>query len=379
MEGFIVERRDLLKNTSKNHEVRHAREKNIYNMARQVIINNLEVIEPTARPVINLHLYNFIARNENVDELDLQKEFNKINRLSKLEKEYSSEGNILPTIGIEIEVPIENLTQDKVKILNKLNIPNHEERKDSLWEMNPDFSYSPWAQAQMIQELADMDALPLKESPKNSKKKIVNDEILSLHVNFGMPNSVQKRIMENNYTSITYMNDALTYAFSSPERIAGRKTKTAIGLEDDAKESKKNTNKDESSIGKRKLMRLELRAQEFRDYPTYRMLVESQRIAALLIAEMTLSGKIGISREERDLVILWQKFENDIKDLFDKFDLEKGMVDSYRGTYKIIEILKEPESDIKPNLKKSCREIISRYSKEVAKILKLKEVSGDIM
>jgi hypothetical protein len=325
-------------------------------------------MEPTAMPAIKLYIYNFLVKNYEATKEDLEKTFIKINRLSELENEYSKENNLLPTIGVEIEVPRKNLTYAKREILTKLEIPNESE-ENGLWEVNPSFSYSPWVQARIIQELAEMEALPLENKTKNSQGKIVGKDLLSLHVNFGMPAEVTRRIMSDNRDEIVLMSDTLTYAFSSTDRIAGRKTATSVRWDDDAKESKKSINKKKKAkylSNTDDLLRLELRAGEFRDYPTYRMLAEAQRLIALLISNIKENSDLfPITPKESTLVELWKKFENEVKILFQRFNLENEMIDSRHGKTKIIEILNETD------LRQQCRKIVTKYSKEVTKVLKL--------
>ena len=356
------------------HEKEKARKK-IYKEVSKIIVKHLKEIELTALPAIKLYLYNFIAKNPKATEKESEKAFTKINLLSEKENKYSQESNFLPTIGIEIEVPRTNLTPEKREILYGLNVPNDSEGSN-LWEVNPHFSYSPWVQAQIIQELAEMDALPLEKIEGNPHKKIPSYTPLSLHVSFGMPKEIINKILVQNTYEVSLLNDTLIYAFTSPNRIDNRKTTDSSYFKDDAQPSKKNedknyTNKKSSDMysdNSEVLLRLELRAFEFKDYPTYRMLAESQRLMAMLISYLkTYVDHNKIDSKELELAMLWKKFENEIKNLFDQFKLSPEMIDHHHGKIKVMEILKTTD------LKDRCRNTVTKYSKEVSKIIKTKE------
>lgn len=345
----------------------------IYERLESFLTAQTEPIEPTAMPAIKLYMYNFMAKHPEAKEVELKKAFSKVNRLSELESKYGHESNILPTIGIEIETPKVNLTYDRIRILKRLDIPNYEESADYLWEVNPDFSYSPQVQARIIQELARMGALPLEEEPLSSRKKIPKSEFLSLHVNFGMPRDLNYEKVRDHKVKIREVNDILTYAFSSTDRLKNRKTSTSLKIQTGVQKSKKNSL--EKPEGRDRdyhdPIRLELRAGEFRDYPTYRMLSEAQKLVALLIAHIQEEENIAIlSPRADDLLNLWEKFEKEVQDLRENFNLSQNMIDSYKLD-DIVKILEETD------LREKCRKIITKYSKEVAKILKLEEEALD--
>ncbi len=311
----------------------------------------LRNFEPTAIPAIKLHLYNFFANHADMDEEELQKEINKCKRWSEMEKEYGEKNNPLPTIGIEIEILKENLTPDKVAVLRDLGIPNHEEFNSSrIWEVNPDFSYSPWLQSRVIQELAAMEVLPLQEAIGSRYGRVPAQRILSLHINLGWPRVIIYKISHCN--NIETLSDTLNYAFTSTKRIRQLKV-----LPYNLKKSKKSSSGKNNEV----FFRLELKAPEFRDYPSYRMLAEAQRIGAMLFSYIKKMENLPLSPVEKKLADLWFNFNGEVSE-FKEYGIEPGALND------------KPEEAIKilanSDLKQKSREIFGRYARRAGEILK---------
>lgn len=283
-------------------------------------------LELTALPALKMHLYNYLtAHRVAFAFLDtgavtayLEGELQRVRRLSEMEREYAEAGNPLPTIGIEIEIPQESV-RDKVPVLKQLGIPNQAEM-DDLWEVNPKFSYSPWAQARILQELVVMGAIPVgSKQVENANFGKISSEPLSLHVNFGLAEEVKayaKKFRDGFDNEATVLNDALVYAFTSPDRLYHRKTNMSFLLQHDAAGTKKTQDKGsvtaESENHDRglKLYRLELRANEFKDFPTFRMLAESQRLAAAFSAYIKMKDGASLSKLDIVLAAVWQHFKD---------------------------------------------------------------------
>ncbi len=291
------------------HSEYDRREKAAIKRTKSFFDRHQDQIEPTAEGAIKLHIYNFLFKNPDASKEELKATFKKINKLSETEKEYSHENNFLPTIGIELEVPLKDLTYEDISVLNQLKIHNEsaEDEFGLLWEVNPSFSYSPSVQSRIIQELAEMNAIPLKfdKRKRNPHLKRVSEkteDILSLHINFGIPIKTTRQQLERGFLVPSFLvNDLLNYAFTSPKRITNRKTSTSLRFVHDAEDSEKNKNFTN--------LRLELRASEFRDYPTYRLIAESQKIIALFIAHMKFNlGDREMNDKEKLLAQLWGGF-----------------------------------------------------------------------
>ncbi|GEM_PF-4852715 len=362
--------------TESNDESLSAEERESCERINRITIE-ASAIEPTALPAVRLHLFNFLWRNPKADDHELREEMNRMARLSRQEREFAEEDNPLPTIGIEIEVPQRILTRHTVKILDELSIPNYEE--GDLWEVNADFSYSPWVQARILQELAAMGAIPLKGAQKGNLGRVPEDVQLSLHINFGLPSGITAEEAFRFRNQIALINDVITYAFVSPQRIEQRKTDNAVLLKADARENKKankKTIKDPSlddtydggymieSAPKNftGITRLELRANEFRDFPTYRLLVESQRLVAILFSHMKTQSDFQITPAEQRLVALWNELRMEIEGYLDFYNLRPGAADKDRMT--VAFTIRET------NLKRDARKIVDTYARKVGEILR---------
>jgi hypothetical protein len=307
--------------------------------------------EPASVPAIKLHLYNFFKNHPRTNKKELNKEINKCRRWSEMEKEYRQKNNPLSTIGIEIEIKKSNLTPDKVAVLKRLDIPNYEEYSapdfevsQRRWEVNPDFSYSPWMQARVIQELAAMGALPMEETADGRGKRIPARRVLPLHINLGWPKELSYK--EKFFPYIEILSDILNYAFNS--------TKGLRPLEFNSWNVK-------NSKGGKAFFRLELKV-PFRDYPSYRMLAEAQKLGTMLFSCLKKTESLPLSRVEERLADLWLDFSSDVFEQSKNYGIEPGDLDKNRE--KVIVVLENSD------LRQKSRGILSRYARGVGEILK---------
>lgn len=323
------------------------------NIANEVIVAGEmdERIGPAAR----LHIYNALKGDNNNDIP--QKDIDKIQRMSQVERRYALKKDFLPTIGIEIETPETSLNKSTQQVLKELNIPNTigSDYPIRLWEVNPDYSHSPLVQSRVLQELAHMEAIPID----SKTGKLPRDARTSLHINFGLlkvtsreMDSIQNKFHED----ISLLNDILTYAFASPYRIRNRKTRNSY----DIKVAKDEDHKVFYREGKPALMRLELRAGEFRDYPTFRLLAEAQALTGSLLADIKLEEGFytgGPSDTEVKIASLWQKIKDEITEYLRPYNLRFNLVDyDPEEAASVMEI---------PGFKEGCRKIVSKYAKMV--------------
>ena len=316
--------------------------------------------EPTAVEAAKLYLYNVISRHPDVTDEELSKKVKyRLQSFSQVEKAAQAETNPLPTIGIELEIPYSAI-QGKVDLLKTLNIPNYSEG-DDLREVNPSFSYSARTQARIIQELAKMNAVPLERV--KGKQRVPNWSSLSLHVNLGLPENI--RSFNLTETELYALSDTVTYAFSSPARLKSRKTDTSLNWNKSADRSKKTGNIEVPNAAEP--LRLEIRATEFKDYPTFRMLIEVQRLGAMLNAHIKRSSKQQMSETDNQLAELWQSFQEETIYYHRRLGLEADEVDL--DTAKVVNALHSTD------LKQKSRQIITDYSKKVSIILKSAESS----
>jgi hypothetical protein len=332
-------------------------------------VNNLvlkEDVAPTVAPTIQLHMFNFLSEKPDATEEDLIAEFQKINRLSEREEVYSNIKNPLPTIGIEIEIPRTSLSDDKISVLNRLGINNQPEAFDDLWEVNPGFSYNAGAQARLLQELSHLGVLPIN----HETKKVDPYQLLSLHVNFGLPALAENGTSEARYQrykdEMYLLNDLLVYGYTSTGRLYGRKTNQSLRLSGGADRSKKDKGKPSEELPYGQMndfVRMELRANEFKDYPTFRMLMESQRLVAMLTSYIKYEEGVEITFVESYLADLWISFQKEVRQYL---SIETGsknvnLVDTNQR--EVIDVL------ARTDLKQWSRFLISDYSRKVNEIL----------
>ena len=334
-------------------------------------------IEETALPALKLHMFNYMLKHPDTSMDEFEREFTKVNRLSEMERDFGGEDNPLPTIGIEIELPKEQLNVPRTAVLNSLGIPNVTalDMHDRLWEVNPSFSYSPWVQARVLQELADMGAVPLDAQ---TPKRVTPHESFSLHVNFGLPGTLEAHVFEDEKSAFLLLNDCLTYAFVGADRLQNRKTRKAIYLNKGATKTKKTKGKDKMEAEPPAYRgvweddedddphgpkRAELRVMEFRDYPTFRMLAESQKLMAMLSAhlEVVHTGKTDAMSQALDN--LWKNFAQEVGGYFAELGLTPSMMDGVAGQYTVVDALGATD------LKGRCRTIVHRYAAQVTQVI----------
>lgn len=324
------------------------------------IVENADFAD-TALPAITFSLFNFLRLNPNASEEELKRELHKLQDMSNKESEYSNARNPLPTIGVEVEVPDWKLTQDKVAVLDILGIPNYAEVRDYLWEVNPNYSYSAEVQSRILQELVKLDAIPIDARTSKMRK----DVLLSLHVNFGMPTGISTEELIKYRQQMTLLNDLVVYAFSSYQRILGRKFRTSYRFDHDAASSEKSQRRPShpSRLSSR-IVRLELRAGEFRDYPTFRMLSESQRLVAMFVAYVKTRESIATTFSEACLADLWVDFEKEGLAYLKEQDLVPNAIDNEITETHVV------SSMIFTTLRADARSIITRYANKVSDIIK---------
>jgi hypothetical protein len=329
------------------------------------IINNFFTLnssnfEKTALSALKLHAFNFLKSRDDTSEKELGEELEKYKKMSKKESAFKKLESNFPTIGIEIELPDNFLTPDKVVVLDCLSIKNYKEHAGkNLWEVNPDFSYSPDVPARILQELAIFGAVPLKESPHSKLGEIPEEEPLSLHLNFAPRNDLEPSDFEKE--DISLISGLLTYGFSSPERMVKRKRREAFMFKHNAE--------GDPDINTKPNFRLEFKAAQFRNYSTFRLLSESQRLVALLFTHTAFdkSDKSGEVLDEKQDKInqVFLSLKKEIENLMQEYGVKPDQMDDTDNIPNLVEVLRTTD------LQKRCRSLITKYSKEAAKILDL--------
>jgi hypothetical protein len=275
-------------------------------------------LSETILPLYGLRVFNLLNTGVR-DHSRLIAEFAKFKKLDQLELAYSSLGNPAPTVGTEIEIPTDSVTDEAKRVLAYLKIPNESENKD-LWEIHPNFTYTGLAQARYLLELVNLGAIPMETDSKG--KPIIDDRVpLSLHVNYGIPPVLTESIIksESSLKSVACLVDLLTYAFSSRQRLINRKTKFAVWWETDAKESKKTGTL--PAQPSEPLRRLEYRTSDFKDFSTFRFLMQSQALVASYFSSLKLRSGIETLPVEKKLATIWDSVEPLVQLTLDTYGL----------------------------------------------------------
>lgn len=342
----------------------------------EIIFDRLDLPNLNASVVSVAKLWIFNQLRINQDKSKISEVADKINNMAEVERECEN-NPLLPTIGIEIECEKDMLTPEKVAALNALMIPNYEE--GHLWEVNPNFSYSALVQSRYLQELVKMGAV-LTEKKEDGKAFIPSDHLLSLHINLGVPAQMEYK-GEDKYRykkSIYLFNDALNYAFTSSQRMQGRKTAISVDFPD-AIESKKSKYQKEQSAGKNQrkekkrkydnsyeFVRMELRAFEFRDYKTYLMLESAQRLGAGLFSHIRSTNKEKLDEQEKKLARLWKLFEKDFLEIIRKKKIRVvNLVD--KDSYAAADLVEEG------SFRNECRELVYKYTRKAGEALDIRK------
>lgn len=245
------------------------------------LVADLDIPEKL-KPALHLYFFNnYIARQGNVPEGGYKEEIKK--GLSRFQSYIEAEGEaekklILPTIGIEIEIPgkFEKITtlqdHDFFDATQKLGIPAG---YDQIYEFATGYSYSAKTQSMLAHELIRGGFIQTKT--KEGKNQIDGKGDFSLHVNLGFPNKFVSSKLE---AAADVLTNALTYGFTSPERLKKRKTSTRVNFE--LAEAAQ-----QSTDSKDNWKRLEIRSLEVRDETLYRLLSEAQLLGAALFSNFS--------------------------------------------------------------------------------------------
>lgn len=305
--------------------------------------------ELTAEPACQLMAYNTLTSGEfENNETTLIKQ---IKRLSQIEWTHRHK-KLLPTIGIELELPKEVFTQEQINVLNRSGIicsPDHF-YVDQM-EVAPSFSYSSEVQSRILEECAKLGI-----NRENINTREYTDS--SLHINLGIPKEINTKDDDYKFDRRVLV-DAITYAYVSATRIFNRKTDESV-KEKPAAESQTDS-----------VLRLEIRTAEFADKSTYRMLKEVQLLAGSFFAfAKEKQGKLlqtSSENKEAKMSAIWDSFRVhalDILSEFGIFDKEQALYDRDRKTAAIF--IKEV-----PELKKSLRSLFTTYAWKIRQVVEL--------
>ncbi len=331
------------------------------------LIEKTPQLEETITPAARMFYYakSTMAEVEEgrgaVDTLQLAK---KIERMNAQEQWYRR-CRQMPTVGIEIEVPVEFLDTSDVALLEQLEIPGEYEDPSDLYEVNPVYTYSPWPQARIVQSLAELNMLPIARDGK-----IREDKTLSLHINFGVPKELSEHddlgFDMSKLPESYLLANAMAIGFGPTRRLAERKTIHMLHYKNDAKESSKNRVYNEDEEFASSAMRFEVRATEFRDFPTYRLLAEGQLVAAAMFASFEVEHIKYVYNETEQMALAWKECESTIKQHLHEADIQLRDIDGRsEDVWNVIGSMKNT------NIQNEMRKAIHNCAQKVSTILEI--------
>ena len=313
---------------------------------------------PTVLSAVKLSFLREITLHPQADENELVTKLNLLTRRLGEEEDASARPeNPLPTIGVEVEMPDDTFPPAHKTTFPLIGIPCEPENV-KLFEVNPKPTHSAKIQNEI---LSNLDALGLTPHKPDSP--------LSLHINFGVPSGISMGDLESARDKVLLISNLLVYAFSSANRVLEKEIvksflfKTAIPVKKSSEPKR-----DNGSEIKRFQARLEFRANEFGTYPTYRLLIESQRIIGMFFAHLEqISDHPHILIRQKELAILWKEFEREVRQLlYEERGLKPRLIDDDR---------KKASSVIKssPELRQKCRALLTEYSQKINGVIKMGE------
>ncbi len=279
---------------------------------RETLEPTLSLGEPTAREATTFSVYMNVLNGQPLQtSVEFAKRLNA--QLSAQERRYADPAVPLPTIGIELEVPVRYLQPQHMEALQALDIPCYRDGVNYN-EINPHFSYSPWVQARFLFDVIESGLIPLRSRElAKGAARVADDLLLPMHINLGTELSVSK----NDHVAqgrIHLVSHALLYAFSSSERIRQNEYRSTHLFHQNAMPSQKSTAHEAT-------FRLELRAGHLVDATAYRLLAEAQCLGAMLFAEQKRLFAGPLTDREQTLVTQWNRFALEMERLQAAFGL----------------------------------------------------------
>lgn len=270
----------------------------------------------------------------------------RLKQLKEIELTYQKKFPLIPTIGVELEVPKNWISISQRDVIDGFYIHCTPEN-DSVTEISPFFSFSSHTQSRILEECVKLGINPEKQPEKDLERT-------SVHINLGIPEEMRDDT-EHFIHETRSLTDAMTYGFVPPERIKWRKTRESRQVK--------------SAFGPHSSLRLELRTPDFSSSTTFRMLEEVQLLAAACFAYIKDQDEVEVSEDELKLSSVWATFRLEVQTLLEdnKLDVEKGAKPLYdTNPDTLFRLLSS-----KPQITKSFRSLITRTSKEIKKIVQL--------
>ncbi len=281
--------------------------------------------------------------------------------LIRTESDAAQSHNILPTIGIEVEVPqipmrfdYETTALKYAEFFDAMNMPRNRSNErlkniKSRWEFSPKPSYSAQVQARILSELIQGKFIPHLENSKKPEdvRQYLDENLVSLHINLGNPPQNQGELMPSKDAEI--LSRALAIGYTSTLRLEHRKTKNMPFVD----VRKKGSTTPLFKNGMWGETRLELRGMEVLDSKTYRALYAAQALFGLSFKAHVQPD--SIYKEAYDALM------EDIATEMDRanYSPPSAMVDWYNDSYEISRVAG------RENVASNMRKILERHTRLV--------------
>lgn len=257
-----------------------------------------------------------------------------VHNLIDAENKAADPSNPLPTVGIEVEVPrvplraASTIVPEYITFFDAIGMPRN--RINTLpsqihaYEFSPRPSFSAEVQARILSELLQGGFIPHLTSSTSPEdvRKYLDENLVSLHVNLGVPSTLETDI--DMQRDAEKLGVALAVAYSSPLRLEHRKSKSSCGFADMVKRETTPLKKDQTYGS----LRIELKAMEVHDSKTYRSIYTAQALfAALFQATMYKGGQFHS---------LHEGLMKDIEAIQDHFNYKpSNNIDNYNKSYEV--------------------------------------------
>lgn len=283
------------------------------------------------KQLLSLKLFNRYALSGSRETENVSDILEEIESMSEVELDLADPNSPLPTIGVELEVPITREVMRLRDALSRFGMEHGDER-EILYEASPSYSYSPKVQAMILQELAKIGFVPMRATEDDRQQhnsdnlagyKINRDDPLSLHINLGLSCFSKYYQADKFYDVMETLSDSLTLAYSSSERIRSKKHRKAFEHNKHGQRSEKIEALSEYALP----IRLELKSAEFRDASSYRALYDAQYLGAALNSYILVeTARADCDALDVKLADIYRQFSRDAADLFERYQHNPGQM-----------------------------------------------------
>ncbi len=319
----------------------------------------------TALQALKIQLFNAFSKASKSEDRQilLEKIYQRQTVLNQAETDARNIDNPLPPIGIELEMPFSFASPQLAAALEMLGFYVYRDRVtnrmrvaavDDKFEATTDFSYSADTQSRTVFELAQFVPAVLTKNPD-----LANIDY-PLHVNLGIPQGIDFQKLNRLSSDFNILGSILMFAYTTVTRIKHREFDKLYMLKP-ANVSDKSDQVDGKSI------RLELRAGQFRDLPTYQLLHKTQNLGAMLMAFLRKTSSLTLSEDEEELAALWIEFRQKAERIT---DVVSELLSSYGLQEAYIAEQVAARLSYQSTAVQESQSLITEYSNKVASLIR---------